>query len=106
VHVVGTDQLCADDLAETRELSHLPDFHYDARLSNGATLPVTRRPEGGICVALAHVAPDGGSPDDARGRYVRVTIADGVARGSLVVHLYDLGPARGYRLAGLERPEP
>jgi hypothetical protein len=35
-----------------------------------------------------------------------VTIADGVASGALVAQLYDLGPTRGYRLAGLERPEP
>jgi hypothetical protein len=35
-----------------------------------------------------------------------VAIQDGVARGSLVAHLYDLGPTRGYRLAGIERPEP
>jgi hypothetical protein len=35
-----------------------------------------------------------------------VIIRDGVAAGPLVVHLYDLGATRGYRLAGLERPEP
>jgi hypothetical protein len=29
-----------------------------------------------------------------------------VARGVLVAYLYDLGPTRGYRLVGLERPEP
>jgi len=28
------------------------------------------------------------------------------AKGALVVHLYDLGPTRGYQLAGLERPAP
>jgi hypothetical protein len=43
--------------------------------------------------------------DDAPARYVRVHLDDGVASGPLVVHLYDLGPKRGYRLAGLERPE-
>jgi hypothetical protein len=35
-----------------------------------------------------------------------VRIEDGVAKAPLVVHLYDLGPSRGYFLAGLERPDP
>jgi len=103
VHVAGTDRLCAEDLAETRQLRLATEFRYDVRFSSGAPeqqLPVTRPPEGGICVTLPHVAADGAE------RPVRVTIADGVASGALVAQLYDLGPARGYRLAGLERPEP
>jgi hypothetical protein len=109
VHVAGTDRLCAEDLAKTRRLRPVADFRYDARLSNGAAeqqLPVTRQPDGLICATLPHVAAEGGARDDAAERYVRVTIADGVARGSLVAHLFDLGPTRGYRLAGIERPEP
>jgi len=105
VHVAGTDRLCAEDLAEIRGLRPPSEFHYDARLSTGQ-LPVARQPEGGVCITLPHVAADGGARDDAPERYVRVTVADGVARGPLVAHLYDLGPTRGYRLAGLERPEP
>ena len=58
-----------------------------------------------VCATLPHVAPDGGLPDAARQRYVRVRIQDGVANGPLVAHLYDLGPTRGYFLAGLERPD-
>lgn len=54
---------------------------------------------------MPHVAADGGSPDDAPERYLRVALTDGVARGPLVAHLYDLGPTRGFRLVGLERPE-
>jgi hypothetical protein len=103
VHVAGTDRLCAEDLAATRQLRAASEFRYDARLSSGAgeqELPVTRPPEGGICVTLPHVAAEGAETA------VRVTIADGVASGALVAHLYDLGPTRGYRLAGLERPEP
>jgi hypothetical protein len=56
-------------------------------------------------VTLQHVAPDGAIPETDPARYVRVRIDDGVARGPLVAHLYDLGPSRGYRLAGIERPE-
>jgi hypothetical protein len=47
-----------------------------------------------------------GVADDDPARYLRVVLRDGVARGSLVAHLYDLGPERGFVLAGLERPEP
>jgi hypothetical protein len=96
-------------MAETRQLRSPAEFRYDARLSSGVSeqpVPVARQPEGGICATLPHVAADGGARDDAAERYVRVTIADGVARGVLVVHLYDLGATRGYRLVGLERPEP
>jgi hypothetical protein len=109
VHVAGTEGLCAQDLAETRGLRSPSEFRYDAHFSSGAgevPISVTRQPEGGICVTLPHVAADAGARDDAAERYVRIAIADGVARGPLVAHLYDLGPVRGYRLAGIERPEP
>jgi hypothetical protein len=108
VHVEGTERLCAEDLAETRRLRPPTDFRYRARISNGpggAELAITRLPEG-LCVELPHVAADSGSRDDAAERYVQVTVEDGVAQGPLVAHLYDLGPKRGYRLAGIERREP
>jgi hypothetical protein len=57
-------------------------------------------------MTLPHIAKDGGTADDAAERYTTVTIADGVASGVLVASLYDLGPTRGYKLAGIERPEP
>ncbi len=106
VTVEGSDVLCGVDLAEWRGLRDKAAFRYFARRLGGPWLPVERRPGGKVCVALPHVAPDGGAPDDAPSRYVRVRIDDGVARAPLVVHLYDLGPARGYRLVGLERPAP
>jgi hypothetical protein len=108
VHVAGTDRLCAEDLAEMRRLRPAGEFRHDARLARGATaqgLEVTRQADGEVCVTLPHVAAEGGARDDDPRRYVRVVIADGVAPGPLVAHLYDLGPARGYRLAGIERPE-
>jgi hypothetical protein len=109
VHVVGPDRLCTEDLAEARGVRPPEAFRYAASLGSGSVkqwLPIDRQLAGGICVTLPHVATDESARDDAPTRYVRVTIADGVARGPLVAHLYDLGPARGYRLAGLERPEP
>jgi hypothetical protein len=104
-HMEGPDRLCGVDLAEMRGLRDPLQFTYAARLVGGGWLPVDRPAPGAVCVTLPHVAPDGGSPDNARERYVRVRVSDGVARGPLVAHLYDLGPARGLRLVGLERPE-
>jgi hypothetical protein len=39
-------------------------------------------------------------------RYKTVRLVDGVAAGALLAHLYDLGPSRGFTLAGVERPDP
>jgi hypothetical protein len=103
VHVEGSSTLCGVDLAEWRGLRDPAAFRYSARLLSGSWLRVERRVGAQICVNLPHVAGDAGPRDDAPERYVRVRIDDGVARGPLVAHLYDLGPARGYRLVGLER---
>ncbi len=105
VHVEGTDTVCGVDAAEWRGLRVSSFFKYTALLLPRTWVTVERRPGGGVCVKLPHVAQDRGPADDAAERYVRVRIHDGVAKGPLVVHLYDLGPTRGYRLAGLERPE-
>jgi len=106
IHVEGPSALCGVDLAEWRGLRDPIQFRYSARRLSGPWLPVERRPGAQLCVNLPHVAIDGGRlRDDAPERYVRVRIEDGVARGPLVAHLYDLGPARGYRLVGVERPE-
>jgi hypothetical protein len=109
VHVSGTDRLCAEDLAGTRHLRPPADFRSDVHPSRGTDkepLPVTLQPDGAICITLPYVAAEGGRRGDDAESYVRDTNADGVARGPLVAHLYDLGPTRGYRLAGLERSEP
>jgi len=105
VRVEDGNRLCGVDLAERRGVLPAERFHYAARWSDGAPLTVARRPGGAICIAMPHVARDDGASDDARSRYVRVIVEDSVARGPLVAHLYDLGPRRGFRLVGLERPE-
>ena len=105
VHVEGTSVLCGVDLAEWRGLRDASAFRYTARMLGGGWLAVERRAGSRVCVTLPRVAADGGIPDDAAERYVRVRIEDAVSWGPLVAHLYDLGPTRGYRLAGLERPE-
>jgi hypothetical protein len=105
VRVEAGDQLCAVDLAERRGVRDAAAFKYVVRLSNGTPLVVTRRVGAEVCVTLPRVAGDGGSRDDAAERYLRVRLDDGVAQGPLVVHLYDLGPARGYQVVRLDRPE-
>jgi len=105
VRVEGTSTLCGTDLAEWRGVRGFGAFRYSARLLGGAWLMGERRAGAQICIRLPHAAPDGRLADDAPARYVRVRIEDGVSTGPLVAHLYDLGPGRGYRLAGLERPE-
>jgi hypothetical protein len=106
LRVEGRDRLCGVDLAESRAVRSAASFRYAARWSRGGALPVERRAGGALCVPLPHVAGDRGPADDSPERYVRVEIDDGVARGPLLAFLYDLGPARGYFLAGVERPEP
>jgi hypothetical protein len=105
LRVQGLDQLCGVDLAQRRAVRQAAEFRTTARLSTGNELRVSAGDGGAICVTLPHVARDGAAADDSPERYVSVAIDDGVARGSLVAHLYDLGPTRGYRLAGVERPE-
>jgi hypothetical protein len=105
LHVEGPDQLCGVDLAEWRGMREQSRFRYSARFERGPWLRVERGAGARVCVTLPHVALDSALPDNARGRYVRVRIEDGVARGALIAHLYDLGSVRGYVLAGIERPE-
>jgi hypothetical protein len=109
VEVVG-DQVCAENMAEMHRLRPREAFRYEAWLrSHGEyvrALPVTRSGESRVCVSVTHVAPDGGPGDESPERYVQVRVVDGVAQGPLLAHLYDLGPARGFRLVGLERRAP
>jgi hypothetical protein len=94
VHVEGEGRVCGVDFAEMRRVQQPARFHYSARLG-GAALAVTHGDGGRVCVDV---------PRSGDGRYVRVEIEDGVARGALVAYLYDT--ARGLKLAGIERPAP
>ncbi len=103
--------LCAVDLAELREVRPASSFHHSAHLGGtpigGVATPLTVTKSAGakVCVTLpAHFAADGGSLDDAKERYFAITIEDGVAH-PLVAYLYDVGPAHGFKLVGVDRPE-
>ncbi len=67
---------------------------------------VTAGGNGSVCVDLHPEAPDSGVADDDPSRYRVVTVHNEQAPGALELHLYDLGPKRGLRLVGLERPLP
>ncbi len=92
---VDENHLCMMDLAEQRRVRDASMFRYSARFANGPPLAMTEAFGGEVCAQLVH----------GSGRYVRVIVDDGVAKGKLVAHLYDLG-AGGFKLAGLERPSP
>jgi len=87
------DQLCGVDLAMLRNVRPASAFRFSARVVSGAPIATTN--DGArVCVKVPHVGD---------GAYIRIAIVDGFAKGALVAHVYDLG-ARGFALAGLERP--
>lgn len=106
LRVDGGDRLCGVDLAESRGVRDPAHFRYVAGWSKGGSLHVEALGRGEICVPLPHLAGDTGPAYDSPERYVRVSVDDGVAQAPLLAYLYDLGPKRGYFLAGVARPEP
>jgi len=99
VHVAEGNRLCAVDLASRTNAASAERFRY-AGVRYAGWPP--SRPEAvavtvdsdRVCTALPSRSKDGGAPDDDPSRYVLVELRDGVARGPLRVHLYDLGPTR------------
>lgn len=110
VHLEG-DAICGTDLA--RKTHVIPDEQtsFSATLYAGKWLKPKWRLApiaalgGNVCVTLPHVAEDGGAIDDDPSRYIAVDLANGYAHGPLRTYLYDLGPRRGFRLVGIERPD-
>lgn len=105
VRIVRGNELCVVDLARLAAVRPAAQFRYRARTERLGPLPLVPSEHGRVCVTLSHIANEGGAADDAPERYVTIRLENGVARGPLVTHLYDLGPRRGFRLVGLERPE-
>ncbi|MGK4000678.1 hypothetical protein [Sorangium sp. So ce1024] len=111
VAVASPGELCGVDLARRTGVARPQELRYDAALYAGDSLALRARPsvrpapDGRVCLTLPHIAADGGAADDAPSRYAIVDLLNGQAPGPLRVHLYDLGPRRGYRLVGIERPE-
>jgi hypothetical protein len=112
VRMAGHAELCATDLANLHTASPPASLRYTARVYAGDELEARGSHDaraganGDLCVSLSHVADDGGDPDDAPSRYVIVDLQKaGRSKGPRRAHLYDLGPLRGFRLVGVERPE-
>lgn len=120
--------LCFEDLALKHEVFSADATHYKMRFTVGQTPTEPDAPELGwlqftpdpqhpsySCVVLPvghvrpseRVAPD--APDDDPGRYgvLKIYVHQGptvLPMGSVYLHFYDLGPERGFRLVGIERP--
>jgi hypothetical protein len=101
LRVENGDRLCGVDLAEQRDVFDSEIFSYVARVLDGEALRVESDESGRVCVSLPRAPADATTQ-----RYMTIQVSDGVASGALIAHVYDLGPARGYALAGVERPEP
>jgi hypothetical protein len=102
--------LCAVDLARKTGVVPSELVSFRARAYRGedyepdARLRFARTESPLVCVELPHGAFDR-EPDGDPARYVVIDVTNGYAEGPLRAHLYDLGPERGYRLVGIERPE-
>jgi hypothetical protein len=106
--VVDRDLFCATDLGLETGLAD--DTAYALELRTGARLdrsasPRLERAGSRVCARLPSFAP-AGAPDDASDRYATLEVVrtSAGARTVLRAHFYDLGPERGYVLAGIERP--
>lgn len=103
--------VCGVDLARQTGVVPNEGASFRARLYRGETLEQARGPRFArvpspqVCVEVPHLEL-AGVPDHDPRRYVVVEIKNGYAEGPLLAHLYDLGSARGFRLVGVERPEP
>jgi hypothetical protein len=110
--LVATERgFCGIDLARLTGIVPNEAISFRARAYRGANREPTRalrlssEATPRVCVELPHVPLAASvAPDDPR-RYVIVDLDNGYAPGPLRAHLYDLGPAGGYRLVGIERPE-
>ncbi len=108
LRVEGENRLCAVDLLRRRAGKPESAFRYQARVQRRggvAALRIERLGKGRVCMTLPHVstAPDAAPNDPSR--YVVVVLENGAASYPLFAHLYDLGPKRGYKLVGIERPD-
>jgi hypothetical protein len=107
----GKNAICGVDLARKTRVVPNEGVSFRAYAHRGADLSPERAvrfarsvsPE--VCVEVAHVSFGSDVPDDSPSRYVVLDIMNGYAKGPLRVHLYDLGSERGFRLAGIERPD-
>ena len=111
VSVEDGERLCGVDLARQTGVFPKAHFAYTAAMYTGSDLAprpgacADAAPDGSVCVTLEHFASDSGPEPGSAERYTIVDITSGQAEGAVRAHLYDLGPARGFRLVGIARPD-
>jgi hypothetical protein len=108
VRLMGTSGLCLTDLARRRSVAPEGEFHYRAQIHRPASvsaLEVQVRQAGELCLTLPHQSFEPGLREADPSRYTVLVLANGQSRYAIGLHLYDLGPKRGFRLVGLERPQ-
>jgi hypothetical protein len=109
--VVNGDHLCGIDLARATHIiaqeqtSLRARYYVGDQFARRGELRIIGGGNGRLCVELVHESTDGGRADADPSRYRIVDIHNGNSRGPLRAHLYDLGPRRGFRLVGIERPQ-
>jgi len=99
---VRGNELCGIDFARSSGVFEAPRFRYAASLFYPAparALAARASADGRVCVSL----PESPTQADETG-YFALRMTNGQARGELRAFLYKLDD--GYRLAGIERPEP
>ena len=107
---IDKDRVCAVDLARAHGTFEKAKFKYKSTLWTGvkldtkAPLDVSSADDGSVCVNLPRVTPHEALRDDDPRRYAVLDIENGATPGPLRVHFYDLGPTRGFRVVGIERP--
>jgi hypothetical protein len=114
LEVKSGDMLCASDLGIETGISkpeavfYTLEFRkYPQTVIHHATPAL--RPEPGasrLCVKLPPHFAEAAEPDDSERRYLTLDVirVDSAGKTTLRAHFYDLGAARGYFLAGVERP--
>jgi hypothetical protein len=97
-------QICVRDLAQASGAFEPTRFAHGASIDARPLAIESRGSE--HCASLDFRAEESGARDDDPSRYRVVRFTNAQARGALDVHAYDLGPRRGLRVVGLERPAP
>jgi hypothetical protein len=108
---VRNEELCGIDFARQTRVFDDARFRYaaSARIvddrASARPLRISIKAAGSFCIPLTG---SGGPPRSRNGRpsYWVVKLTNGQALGELRAFLYDMGKERGFRLVGVERPEP
>jgi hypothetical protein len=95
------ERMCLTDLARRRFVLPESTFHYAATVARDEHVQraaVEVQAHGELCMRLTHA-------NNPSASYAIVRITNAASRFPLLVHVYDLGAAGGFRVVGLERPE-